>query len=347
MTNQMDWFEQITGFKELDYASTLRLLRVEDGQLVSQRSMRRVGVGRFETPSLGELRQRLAALPVPPAPSTRLRFSLVEGDVAALHGDPANAGALFQVASQFNALEMVSPNITPEHGVTRYSGDHTQGPACAIAAGAATIYRNYLVPLAGRPGQTHDRQVDCLSDLGEALGNADGSLWTMRNGYALATEDGLRRIAQRLTEADAGETDALAAHLRIGLHWGVEVTAARNGHLVSQAFCSALPVRYSDVPARQWEPFARLVLDAAYEATLIAAVLNGAQTDRPQVYLTRLGGGAFGNDDRWILDSIERSLAKLATHPIDVRLVSHRGTPDGYAGLLQRYESDRDTLDLV
>jgi len=32
-----------------------------------------------------------------------------------------------------------------KHGVTRYQHDHTQGPACAIACGAATIYRNYFV----------------------------------------------------------------------------------------------------------------------------------------------------------------------------------------------------------
>jgi hypothetical protein len=65
--------------------------------------------------------------------------------------------ALFQVASQFNALEMVAPNITPEDGVTRYQHDRTQGPACAIAAGAATIYRNYFVPVAGGIGQTAAR----------------------------------------------------------------------------------------------------------------------------------------------------------------------------------------------
>jgi hypothetical protein len=66
-----------------------------------------------------------------------------------MHQSPKNAGALFQVASQFNLLEMVLPRVTPEHGVTRYAHDHTQGPACAIAAGAATIYRNYFVPVDG------------------------------------------------------------------------------------------------------------------------------------------------------------------------------------------------------
>ncbi|WP_423186374.1 hypothetical protein ACO1PK_14805 [Alishewanella sp. d11] len=41
-------------------------------------------------------------------------------DVLELHANPDNAGALFQVASQFNLLEMVSPNVTAEQGITRY-----------------------------------------------------------------------------------------------------------------------------------------------------------------------------------------------------------------------------------
>ena len=74
---------------------------------------------------------------------------MVTGDVQQMHQSPENAGALFQVASQFNLLEMVSPTVTPEDGVTRYQHDRTQGPACAIAAGAATIYRNYFAPVGG------------------------------------------------------------------------------------------------------------------------------------------------------------------------------------------------------
>jgi hypothetical protein len=76
-----------------------------------------------------------------------LKTSIVQGDLRWLHRLPGLGGALFQVAPQFNALEMTGPGVTPEDGVTRYQCDHTQGPACAIAAGAATIYRNYFVAL--------------------------------------------------------------------------------------------------------------------------------------------------------------------------------------------------------
>jgi len=72
---------------------------------------------------------------------------VVVGDVRRLHAAPEHACALFQVASQFNLLEMTAPHTTREDGVTRYKDDPTQGPACAIAAGAATMYRNYFVPI--------------------------------------------------------------------------------------------------------------------------------------------------------------------------------------------------------
>jgi hypothetical protein len=42
-----------------------------------------------------------------------------------MHADPELEGALFQVASQFNLLEMTGPSVTPEDRVTRYSrGSH-------------------------------------------------------------------------------------------------------------------------------------------------------------------------------------------------------------------------------
>jgi hypothetical protein len=44
-----------------------------------------------------------------------------------MHRSLDNAGALFQVASQFNLLEMVSPDVTPEQRVTRYESDPTKG----------------------------------------------------------------------------------------------------------------------------------------------------------------------------------------------------------------------------
>ena len=317
----MDWFERITGFKELGYAQTKAALSVVDGKLKSPHSERACFVGTLETPSLAELRQRTA--PIVAAAGGELRVSPLQGDVRRLHGQPLNNDALFQVASQFNLLEMIGPNVTPEDGVTGYQQDRTQGPACAIAAGAAAIYRNYLAPVDGATGQTSARQIDCLADIGKALGAPDDKLWEMRNGYALCSKEGLATIDGKMAKMSAEARDRLRGLLRIGLHWGVEVTeSATPGQRVSQAFCSALPVAYTQVPASNWQRFATLVLEAAYEATLLAALLNRQQTGCPTVFLTHLGGGAFGNDPEWIDNAMARAFDTVRGCELDVRVVS-------------------------
>ena len=63
-------------------------------------------------------------------------------------------------------------------------------------------------------------------------------------------------------------------------------------------------------------------LEAAYEATLWAAVLNSRRGTSNIVLLTRLGGGAFGNDDAWIDAAMQRALTKVQDCSLDVRLVS-------------------------
>ena len=317
----MDWFERITGFEERSYGETQAALRAVDGKLRSDFSPRTSGVGELETPSLAELRQRVRH--IARKDGAEIKLSMLQGDVRRLHGQPLNSQALFQVASQFNLLEMAAPDLTPEDGVTRYQDDRTQGPACAIAAGAATIYRNYLAALPGGAGQTRERQIDCLADMGQALGNDGGRLWEMRNGYALCSEQGLAAIDSRLAAMSQQDLDALRGLLRIGLHWDVEVTdAPAPGQQVSQAFCSALPVAYTAVAPQKWERFATLVLEAAYEATLLAGVLNRERTGCPTVFLTSLGGGAFGNPPEWIEAARNRACEAVGGYELDVRLVS-------------------------
>ena len=327
----MDWFEKITGFKEASYAETQRLLSVQDGCLISKHTETRWSVGVLEMPTLAELRARAGPLISGRAPT---RVQCMAAGARELHREVSSAGALVQVASQFNLLEMVGPDVTPERGVTRYQHDPTQGPACAMAAGAATIYRNYLIPIGESLGQTAHTQIDCLSDLGLALGNVKDRLWKMRNGYALSTQAGLKHIDQHLQDLDEQGLDELRGHLRIGLQWDVDVTdLTQPGHRVSQAFCSALPVAYSNVPACHWTRFASLVLEAAYEATVLAAAISNAKYANAPVFLTSLGGGAFGNDPDWIHEAMRRALRRVQSAGLDVRIVA-RGSVSSELGAL-------------
>lgn len=325
----MDWFERLTGFKEADYRSTQERLRVENGKLRSTANSQSYGVGHLELASLRELRSRRAMMP------GKLKLSLLTADVRELHRKEENSGAVFQVASQFNLLEMTGPSVTPEHGVTIYEYDRTQGPACAIAAGAATIYRNYFASVEGQTGQTADRQLDGLADVGHALAKETGlpasELWQMQNGYALATERGLDAIGRALATLAENEIDQLRNQLRVGVHTDVEITdsPATSGQRVTQVFCSALPIGYSRLGAAKWELFARLILEAAYEATLRCAAESASRTGCQKVFLTLIGAGAFGNPQSWVLDAAERALRIFRDTNLDVTIVSYGSpTPD-------------------
>ncbi|MFO1079321.1 MAG: hypothetical protein U1E23_01655 [Reyranellaceae bacterium] len=100
----MDWFEHLTGFPERDYADTRRQLEIDGHRLRSRVNGRAWMIGTLELPSLANLRERVRA---GQGPAGRLQVRTLSGDARALHRAPEFAGALFQVASQFNMLEMV------------------------------------------------------------------------------------------------------------------------------------------------------------------------------------------------------------------------------------------------
>src|ERR1041385_98388 len=316
----MTWFETLTGLSEQSPQQVRANITVDGRTLASHANGKVFVFGQLETPTLAELRERVSA-----SGHKRGKISVREvvANVQHVHTDPSNAGSLFQVASQFNLLEMVSPNFTPESGVGIYEHDRTQGPACAIAAGAGTIYRNYFANVNGQTGQPAENQIDCLADLGAALGNTESRLWEMRNGYALASESGLIEIAQRLQNSSETELDRLRQLLRIGIQWNSQVTLNDSRHTVSQAYCSALPVAYSRHPPQLWAPFARLILEAAYEATICTAILNAMRHGSNRLFLTLLGGGAFGNETAWIIEGIQRALTLYKNVELDVAIVSY------------------------
>jgi len=316
----MSWFENLTGCVGESHESVREHLFIDGRRLHSRLNGKSWLCGELETQTLAQLRQRVRNIKYDLAP---ISVRNVVGNVQHLHLNRANENAVFQVASQFNLLEMTSPRVTPECGVGIYEHDFTQGPACAIAAGAGTIYRNYFVDINGRIGQTADNQIDCLSGIAKLLDNSKHRLWKMVNGYALPSADGLEEINRKLESMDEAALDDVRQALQIGLHWDTQVTLGDASHTVSQAYCSALPVAYTNHTKELWAPLAKIVLEAAYEATICAAILNVDRNRNNRLFLTRLGGGAFGNNPDWITNAISRSLELYSDSGLDVAIVSY------------------------
>lgn len=330
----MNWFEQIFGFSE-STTDVYQNLQVEGEYMTSLVNQQTFRCGRLDIPTLKDVRQKVGALPLD---GSRTMLREVVGHVQNLHADSENHLALFQVASQCNLLEMVGPGVTPEQGITGYFYDRTQGPACAMAAAAGTVYRNYFVPLGQQVGQTATLQVDTMQDLHTHLG---GGLWDMRNGYCLPSRTSLDVLNERYS---TGVKEEWMSLLRIGIHWNTEVTMNRvsSGHLVHQAYCSAMPVGYSRCSVQQWENLGRLVLEAAYLHTLYAAVQNLRASGVNKVYLTLLGGGVFGNPTNWIIEAIWKALQHFEYAGLDVAIVSYGQSNPHVQDLIEAWTSQSE-----
>ena len=176
----------------------------------------------------------------------------------------------------------------------------------------------------------------------------------------IATSRGNKGLGSLNGAIKEKDRDYAMSLLKVGVQKETEVTftkretAARNGApwyrvtsdpplLVTQVYASALAIGYTkgfhkimrgrewheltdgekktvNVLESLWEPLAQIVLDAAYEATLHAAVLYAkAGTDgRKRVVLTALGGGAFRNNPAWISSAIVKAIAKFKGSGLDV-----------------------------
>ena len=103
------WFARLFGAEETEYEATRALFSLQiDGTLeyLVAPNGHRFCAGSFETPSLEELRalgtgndDDDGSLPV-------LQVENVVGDVGEMHALPEAKGSVFQVASQFNCLEV-------------------------------------------------------------------------------------------------------------------------------------------------------------------------------------------------------------------------------------------------
>ena len=157
----------------------------------------------------------------------------------------------------------------------------------------------------------------------------------MRNGYTSSTTNKLKRVSEIL--AGSGRA-ALKDLLRVGVQTNTQVTCTKleqgggwhrvirkDPVRVTQVYASALSIAYSKSPQSAWAPLAELVLEAAYEATLRAALIHALPVGgRKKVVLTALGGGVFGNDMELIARVIVNAIKAFKTAGLDIVINEYR-----------------------
>jgi hypothetical protein len=267
--------------------------------------------GRFETPTLRELRRWATR-----TGGGQVRLWVLDGmspsaDVGGLQAT-AGDGQLFQVASQFNCLESTGAHVTR---VTNYFSDHTQGPRASISAFPGTLLRHYFAPA---PDGSHyvqstgGKQINLLADV------LDPSFARVQSGY-LSSE--LISDPTVLEAALEGKFDLI----RVGVHDGLQVAlgfdwegaGAAPERRIGQVFTSTIAGGgYGSINGPLLEA-CRHLLRAAYLGTLLSALA----LERPRVVLTLIGGGVFGNPPALIWEAILWALAEvepLTTGILDV-----------------------------
>lgn len=340
----MSWFTKLFGILEQNGTSIQRSFELSaDHLFITAPNGTVLRCGRFYTPSVRELREEIAVLlkqrrPLQEVQSKCTYDHTTVQDAIILHSQFPNS--VIQAASQFNCLEFPNPNTVPEDGIEAYESDRTQGPSCALACAAGTIYRNYFAPVGDRVGQSSQHQINNLDNFEQALDNQENEYFYVRNGYVFSkSRQHLSLLSERLKTMNPTELDELRQIIKVGVQEDTEVSYScrmerleDNGITVTQVYCSAISCGYSGFSNEYWEPMAKLVLEAAYEATILVAIKSALKHEMldhhsstesdsyRDVFLTAVGGGVFLNDLSWIGNAIGRAIALATSFDVYLRI---------------------------
>jgi hypothetical protein len=301
LSNQVrpTWFEDLFGFPETP-AAVYANFRVTDlldhVDLTSMVNSRTFNAGHFSV-------RTLDSFVLPPPPRTPGIFNIIRGkgatgsnhelcNVLETQSLPEFDGSTFQAASTFACLEFVDPWQTALKGITGYADEKTQGPALALAAAPAAVYRNYFVKHAsGAVGQIEE-EVQLLAK-------------TPLKPYVV---HGYPLLSATALESFRNHDWSDRSQYLIGLHENCEVTTtikdgrivnSPKGRITHQVYVAALNFNgdvFSNEISRQ---IGLELLKAQYEATILAAWEMSTKYPMRQgakrLILTALGGGVFAN----------------------------------------------------
>jgi hypothetical protein len=282
-----------------------------------------VQVGKFERLSYFELLEKLYCFPANEDIVGFVTVKNIIGDSRGLHSQPEFEGSVFQMASQFNFKEEVSPDVKLPPSVLPL--DMTQGPACALACYPAYVHRWFF-----RNDDENHGLVEICNYFEDKLGD---KMIDVKNGYVESSNERLDVLYDFLQINQVSEF--VKDNLRVGVQWNTQVTDVKSQFLVTQVCCSALSIGYSKCTHAKWKTLARLILYATYRMTLLVGLVNNAirlsrgERCKP-VLLTAVGGGVFKNSNTDILWGINTAIAdisKIATErhiPLDILLVHFR-----------------------
>ncbi|ELP88907.1 hypothetical protein EIN_476190 [Entamoeba invadens IP1] len=318
-----EWFKYTCGVYEEEFRKEKSLHIQENGNsafntpmysIINTETTSVISSGSFELISISNLKFQTSKKTLSITPCVfeiLIREDLAsrsQVDVCYLQADPQYNNAVFQVASNFNAVEAVNEASPPDlkNFTTEYIYDHTQGPSASLGAPASAIFRVHFPfydPTTNDRtwGQTKEKQLEMLGDLDH--------LFHVENGYPHLS------LPLDITTFDDGkikvgvQTDAEVAFV-----WEVRkmrVVPKNKRNLIDQVFCAGINVRQGggalNWPVIEQYPILMCsILKADYEGTYLTAIRNQRKT----IVLTLIGNGVFGNPIQQVCDAIVQTHLK-------------------------------------
>lgn len=287
-----------------------------------------------------------------------IRFNVIEGaenpdgkwfrknlDTPALQVALENAGAVFQVASNFDCLE---GNGGQKSQIMHYlsPGMYVQGEAASISAMPGTIHRMYF-----------QKPVNLLKDFAQKWN------FNYSSGYVGA----IPRINEQFGSLTELELIKASQDVYVGIQKDVCVTGGygptrqelkqsphneylavkinpHNAQRITQVFTAALNPYQNDSKSPGFKGLAKIFLYAAYGRTLEYSLENA-----DKLFLTLVGGGVFENKVEWIAQAIKHGCEKMFvtsdSKPLEVNLVVYNSA--GYKDRQDWAKAEAILKDLV
>eukprot|EP01126_Amoeba_proteus_P006595 TRINITY_DN12308_c0_g2_i3.p1 TRINITY_DN12308_c0_g2~~TRINITY_DN12308_c0_g2_i3.p1 ORF type:complete len:490 (-),score=83.98 TRINITY_DN12308_c0_g2_i3:60-1529(-) len=330
------WFEFVTGCDETTFSKTRaeHLFVDEDENLFIKncKTGRLTKAGKFSLIMMGQMyldvgisrkesrKQKKRHYPPIEIITTLDRGSIRLVDIGYLQTLPENRNCVFQIASNFNGVEGVCETTTPDSHkfTTKYYLDKTQGPTASVSCSAGAISRVHLAFYSPKKkpsewGQTEDMQLNFMKDL--------ESHFPVKNGYIVYTGK-----EPKFPKPNGKKWKKLIANFHVAYHAEQQVCLGHRTETISetqrdpqqtvdQVCCAAINMiqglngKNNEQCDRKRKKM-KFALQAAYDGTYLGTIRHG----RKKIFLTFVGGGAFGNPHSDIFNQIVKSHKKWSRH---------------------------------
>lgn len=219
----------------------------------------------------------------------KLSVKFLKSNIFRQHSKKENEGALIQVSSNFSCLQ--DKDLNKQSNITDYAGSYSQGNQSCIATAPSTLYRRYF-----------HRKINLLDSLekDKKIDNGKEKYWILENGQIVLNSRDNK--IDKLNKIIDDNKDGLRDNIMIGYHEDIEVVYSmedkrikkgrffENVHKVGYALCSPLDIKLNrQINKKNMEKLSELILEAQYEATLWAGVINANSTSNNRVILTIIG----------------------------------------------------------